>query len=269
MSLPVTGDRIVWTDIEPFCTYDPVAGTWSGNASQIAGYLNNDYRHDGIMTVQQIYSIIAGELNVLQTDRGTQPDSSTETGAWQGLFDDYHRGLPAGGLRNDQLRRAYNKILTAGQYSVTPSRNATGPVLASTNPTDHVGNREQMDPFTLSEWNEVTQDLVIDPSHDNTNPYHNDQQAVLDLWHQFTGGRRFGACTDASVQTVIDNQNTKIANDSAFRVTQECRTRGQVAADAADASYRNSETDAQVRSAYKAAWDGWTEPTLPYTPEGQ
>lgn len=238
------GDNIRLDDIIQWLTQDPATRLWSGNTTQIAAWLNEDFRHDSDTDVNKVWGIVWGELETVAKNQGRGPDPNDDDTFWEGLWDDHHRALPDSGRLNQLKKESWSDMIVRTPESMAPVR--TVPVYAPMEVTPD--DRRQRNGLLLAKWNELAQEIVIDPLYDPVLnvQYKNDQQAVFDLWIALTGGRRFGACTAASVQAVIDAQNEIERQLHALEGVEDVRTRANNAVAAAEASYQNGDEKATV-----------------------
>ena len=234
------GNTIYWEDIEHWVQQ----GTLT--TDQMASELNNDNRHFNDCSIAQVFNVLFDVVGVIFRDVGLQQDPSNDDPKWQGQFDTYHRNLGAG-QRADLLKKAWNRLLTKGQAS-------TDNIPAGSNPDPpEVGsqsNRYEKAGYSLKEWDEVCQELVIDPAYsgdlEGTDLEKNQQ--VHAAFVAITGGRRFGICTEADVQAVIDQRQAELDQQAAFQGTQDVQGRAANAVQAANDSYAAGNDRATVIS---------------------
>jgi hypothetical protein len=252
MPVSTLGDTIRWTDIEAACTQDPTTMQWTADfpTADIAGNLNADYRHFSDTRFSQLFRVLADELGLIIKDLGVGADPAADSFQWSGWFDATMRALPTTGQKNKVMRRAWNKTLTKGQDSED-----TVPTVPPYNPrASQQDDKYQQGGLALSEWDEVCQVGVNDPGYDPLSDYYQNDQAVHDLWVTLTGGRRFGACSEASVDTAIIDQNAIEDRNLSFAGTQDVRGRAENAVAAANQSYQDGNNETQVIADGDAAY---------------
>lgn len=237
--IPTGGSTVYYSDIAQMI----IDGRTS---EEMANALNSDYRHFGNTSIDQVFRTLFDSLEMIEKNLGLGTDPANDTVYWQGMFDDLIRALPDN-TSGTIVKKGWNRILTSGQYSTDPLN-----TIPEYEPQAvQVSDRIQKTGLWLKEADENTQTICVDPAYDGDLSSIADDtarsQAVHDLWVQLTGGRRFGAVTEAVVDQAIADEAERLDRVAAYDETQVTRQKSNDAIAAGDAAYQAGSDAATVR----------------------